>query len=250
MKKQVLLFCFSIPKDFKLHNKFTISSFISVWSRKQLSLENGRQVIPGSKNVKCSMTCFCSLKGDSYSLPKKKIFFLLFYSGTQYEPNCNSGLRGTPVQTDSPTWNCQSLGACGCHHPHVECGREEVGGPGLRLCPWAGAEALALGRIPKPAVVLTTKAAAWYIIFLFSYYFILTNCLQPHGFSPQQHLSATCSGKLCSDLDVICAKTHPWLSSILRQMMRKTGIWFSQEEHLRNVKPNTYSEEMSVRKQK
>lgn len=187
------------------------------------------------------MTCFCSLKGDSYSLPKKKNFFC-FIQGHSTSQTATLGCGGTPVQTDSPTWNCQSPEPVWLSPSLVSVWEGgSAGGPGLRDSAHElglRLASLALGREPKPAVVLTTKAAAWYIIFLFSYYFILTNCLQPIRILTSTTLSATCS-ELCSDLDVICAKTHP-LSSILRQMMRKTGIWVfsrgaSQERKTKHI---------------
>ena len=143
MKKQIL-FCFSIPKDFKLHNKLNeLSSSISVWSGKQFSLWQWK--------TSHTWVQKCQMLYDLLSLPKKKIlfFFLLLYSGTQYEPNCNSRLRGAPVQTDSPTWNCQSLEPVWLS-PST-CRVWEGGGagrPGLRFCPWAGAEAGFTGTWP------------------------------------------------------------------------------------------------------
>lgn len=120
----------------------------------------------------------------------KKIFFFCFLFRDTVRAKLQLWAAGHTCANTPPTWNCQSpepvwLSPSTCRV--WEGGRR--GGPGLRLCPWAGAEAgfAALAVSPKPAVVLTTKAAAWYIIFLFSYYFILTNCLQPQGFSPQQH---------------------------------------------------------------
>lgn len=199
------------------------------------------------------MTCFCSLKGDSYSLPKKKFFFffLLFYSGTQYEPNCNSGLQGhAPVQTDSPTWNCQSPEPVWLSPSTCRVWEGGVrGGPGLRLCPWAGAEAGFAGTWPW------APNLQWFwlqkllhdTLSFYSLIISFANCCI-RGFSPQQHYLPPAVENFALIWMLFVLRHTPWLSSILRQMMKKNwNMGFLQEEHLRGIKPNTYSEEMSVR---
>lgn len=208
--------------------------------------DNGRQVIPGSKNVKCSMTCFYSLKGDSYSLQKKKFFFLFFFAFL-FRDTVRAKLQlraaGRTCANRLSHLELPEPGACVAVTIHMR----SVGGRGCgRAWPATLPMSWGWGWLRwhlavnlKPAVVLTTKAAAWYIIFLFSY-FILTNCLQPQGFSPQQHYLPPAVGNFAPMWMLSGLRHTPSLSSILRQMMRKTGIWIfsrgaSQERKTKHI---------------
>ena len=178
--------------------------------------DNGRQVIPGSKNVKCSMTCFCSLKGDSYSLPKKKIFFFFFFfcfsiQGHSTSQTATPGCGAHLCKQTLPPGTARAWSLCGCHHPHAECGREGVRAGlaydsahelGLRLA------SLALGREPQTCSGSDYKSCCM-IHYLSILLFHFNQLSTASRILTSATLSATCSGKLCSDVDVIWAKTHP-----------------------------------------
>ena len=145
---------------------------------------------------------------------KKKNFFFFCFSiqGHSTSQTATPGCGAHLCKQTLPPGTARARSLCGCHHPHVECGREGVRAGlgwdsahelGLRLA------SLALGREPQTCSGSDYKSCCmihYLSIFLLFHFNQLPTTAR---ILTSATLSATCSGKLCSDLDVICARTHP-----------------------------------------
>ena len=162
------------------------------------------------------MTSFHSLKGDSYSLPKKKKFHFFFFcfsiQGHSTSQTVTPGCGAHLCKQTLPPGTARAWSLCGCHHPHAECGREGV----LAGLAWDSAHelglrlaSLALGPEPQTHSGSDYKSCCmiYYLSILLLFHFNQLSTAE--RILTSATLSATCSGKVSPDLDAICARTHP-----------------------------------------